>query len=315
MKQTTFSGMAWAAKGKVTRRERFLAEMDAVIPWARLLAVIEPHYPKAGQGRPPIGLERMLRVYFLQQWFNLSDPQAEDSLYDIESMRRFAGIELSDDRIPDETTILRFRHLLEEHKLTEAIFAEVRELLEEKRLLVKSGTIVDATILEAPASTKNAEKARDPEMRQTKKGNQWHFGMKAHIGTDKRGIVHSLTTTDAATSDLSQMLELMHGQEREWYGDRAYWNQIDRAYARSRGIRYRVQRRTTAGKPLGAYWREINRKRSQIRSRGEHPFHVVKRLWGHAKVRYRGLAKNTVQLFALFALSNLYMLRSRLAAA
>jgi transposase, IS5 family len=315
MKQTTFSGLAWAAKGKVTRRERFLTEMDAVIPWARLLSVIEPHYPKAGQGRPPIGLERMLRVYFLQQWFNLSDPQAEDSLYDSESMRRFAGIELSDDRIPDETTILRFRHLLEKHQLTEAIFAEVRELLEERRLLVKSGTIVDATILEAPPSTKNAEKARDPEMRQTKKGNQWHFGMKAHVGTDTHGIVHSLTTTDAAASDVSQMPALMHGQEREWYGDRAYWNETDREYAQSLGIRYRVQRRSTAGKPLSGHWREINRKRSQIRSRGEHAFHVVKRLWGHAKVRYRGLAKNTAQLFALFALSNLYMLRYRLGAA
>jgi transposase, IS5 family len=315
MKQTTFSGLAWASKGKVTRRERFLGEMDAVIPWTRLLALIEPHYPKGSQGRPPIGLERMLRVYFLQQWFNLSDPQAEDSLYDSESMRRFAGIELSDDRIPDETTILRFRHLLEKHRLTEAIFAEIRELLEEKRLLVRSGTIVDATILEAPPSTKNAQKARDPEMRQTKKGNQWHFGMKAHIGTDTRGIVHSLTTTNAAVADVTQILELMHGREREWYGDRAYWNETDRKYARSQGIRYRIQRRATVNKPLTEHQREINRKRSQIRSRCEHAFHVVKRLWGHAKVRYRGLAKNTSQLFALFSLSNLYLLRYRLGAA
>jgi transposase, IS5 family len=315
MKQTTFSGLAWATKGKVTRRERFLAEMDAVIPWARLLALIEPHYPKGSQGRPPIGLERMLRVYFLQQWFNLSDPQAEDSLYDSESMRRFTGIELSDDRIPDETTILRFRHLLEKHRLSEALFAEIRELLEEKRLLVRSGTIVDATILEAPPSTKNAQKARDPEMRQTKKGNPWHFGMKAHIGTDTRGIVHSLTTTNAAVADVTQMPELMHGQEREWYGDRAYWNETDRKYARSQGIRYRIQRRARANKPLTENQREINRKRSQIRARCEHPFHVVKRLWGHAKVRYRGLAKNTSQLFALFSLSNLYLLRYRLGAA
>lgn len=312
MKQTTFSGLAWSTKGKVTRRERFLGEMDAVIPWSRLLALIEPHYPSSGQGRPPIGLERMLRVYFLQQWFNLSDPQAEDSLYDSESMRRFAGIELSDDRIPDETTILRFRHLLEKHRLTEAIFAEVRELLEERRLLLKSGTIVDATILAAPPSTKNEAKARDPEMRQTKKGNEWHFGMKAHIGTDPRGIVHSLTTTHAAAADITQMPELMHGQERAWYGDRGYWSETDRKYARSQGIRYRVQRRTTAGKRLTAYQREINRLRSKIRARCEHPFHVVKRLWGHAKVRYRGLAKNTVQLYALFALSNLYRLRYRL---
>jgi transposase, IS5 family len=314
MKQTTFSGLAWSTKGKVTRRERFLAEMDAVVPWSRLLALIDPHYPSTGQGRPPIGLERMLRVYFLQQWFNLSDPQAEDSLYDSESMRRFAGIELSEDTIPDETTILRFRHLLETHQLTQAIFAEVRELLEEKRLLLKAGTIVDATILAAPPSTKNAEKARDPEMRQTKKGNQWHFGMKAHIGTDVKGIVHSLRTTNAAVADVTQMPELMHGEERAWYGDRAYWSEVDRQFAKTQGIRYRIQRRTTAGKPLTAHQREINRKRSQIRARGEHPFHVVKRLWGHAKVRYRGLAKNTAQLFSLFALSNLYLLRHRLAA-
>ena len=257
----------------------------------------------------------MLRVYFLQQWFNLSDPQAEDSLYDSESMRRFAGIELSDDRIPDETTILRFRHLLEKNQLTEAIFAEVRSLLEEKRLLLKSGTIVDATILAAPPSTKNAEGARDPEMRQTKKGNQWHFGMKAHVGTDLRGIVHTLKTTHAAAADITQMPELMHGQERAWYGDRAYWSEVDRRYARRQRIRYRIQRRTHAGRPLTEYQREINRVRSRIRARGEHAFHVVKRLWGHGKVRYRGLAKNTAQLFSLFALSNLYLLRYRLGAA
>jgi IS5 family transposase len=314
VKQATFSGLAWSSKGKVTRRERFLAEMDAVIPWSRLLALIEPHYPSTGQGRPPIGLERMLRVYFLQQWFNLSDPQAEDSLYDSESMRRFAGIELSDDRIPDETTILRFRHLLEKQQLTEAIFNEVRSLLEEKRLLLKSGTIVDATILAAPPSTKNADGARDPEMRQTKKGNQWHFGMKAHVGTDLRGIVHSLTTTHAAVADITQMPELMHGQERAWYGDRAYWSEVDRIYARRNGIRYRIQRRSHPGRSLTERQREVNRLRSKVRARGEHPFHVVKRLWGHAKVRYRGLAKNTAQLFSLFALSNLYLLRYRLGA-
>src|SRR5207249_5871174 len=196
--------MAWNTKGKVTRCERFLAEMDAVIPWQRLMARIEPHYPKAGAGRQPLGLEKMLRIYFLQQWFNLSDPAAEDAIYDSESMRRFARVELSDDVVPDETTILRFRHLLEEHHLTAAIFAAVRDLLSEKRLLVQSGTIVDATIIAAPSSTNNAAQARDPEMRQTRKGNTWFLGMKLHVGTDPRGPVHSLTTTDAAPADVTQ---------------------------------------------------------------------------------------------------------------
>jgi IS5 family transposase len=198
MKQTTFAPVAWDKNRKVTRRERFLAKMDAVILWARLVGLIEPHYPKAGNGTQPMPMERMLRIYFMQNWFNLSDPGAEDSLYASESMRRFSGIELTADAIPDETTILRFRHLLEQHKLTECIFAEIRSLLEEKRLLVKSGTIVDATIIEAPPSTKNPQGSRDPEMRQGKKGGGWHFGMKAHIGTDRRGIVHSLSTTAAS---------------------------------------------------------------------------------------------------------------------
>lgn len=313
MKQRTFAGAAWSAKGKVTRRERFLAEMDAVIPWPRLLALIEPHYPKAGAGRQPQPMERMLRIYFMQNWFNLSDPQAEDSLYDIESMRRFAGIELVEDTIPDESTILRFRHLLEEQQLTEAIFAEVRSLLEEKRLLLKSGTIVDATIIAAPPSTKNAEKARDPEMHQTRKGKQWHFGMKAHVGTDKRGIVHSLATTDAAAADISQMHKLLHGQEREVFGDQAYWSEAHRQSAKARGIRYRVNRRGSRSRPLSDHQLFINQVRSKARARGEHAFHVVKRLWGFAKVRYRGLAKNTARLFTAFALANLYLLRRRLA--
>ena len=200
--QRTFAGLAWSQKGKVTRREQFLAEMDRVIPWAQLIALIAPYSPKAGKGRQPLGLEKMLRIYFLQQWFNLSDPQAEDAIYDSESMRRFAGVELSEDLVPDETTILRFRHLLEEHHVTAAIFAAVRDLLAEKRLLLQSGTIVDATIIAAPSSTKNAAQARDPEMRQTKKGNTWYFGMKVHIGTDPHGLVHSLTTTDAAQADV-----------------------------------------------------------------------------------------------------------------
>lgn len=312
MKQTTFASAAWEKKGKITRRERFLTEMGAVIPWGRLLALIEPHYPKAGNGRQPHPMERMLRIYFMQNWFNLSDPQAEDALYDSESMRRFAGIELVDDTIPDETTILRFRHLLEQHGLTEAIFAEIRALLEERRLLLKSGTIVDATIIAAPPSTKNAEGRRDPEMRQGRKGREWHFGMKAHVGTDRRGIVHSLTTTHAGTSDITQMPDLLHGEEREIFGDQAYWKEADRQAAKADGIRYRVNRRGTKQRPLTAYQKFINRCRSRSRARGEHAFHVVKRLWGFNKVRYRGLAKNTARLFTAFALANLYLLRRRL---
>jgi len=312
MKQTTFASAAWQKKGKVTRRERFLAEMDAVIPWKHLNRLIEPHYPKAGNGTQPMPQERMLRIYFMQQWFNLSDPAMEDSLYDSESMRRFAGIELGEDAVPDETTILRFRHLLEKHYLTQAIFGQIRSLLEQKRLLLKSGTIVDATIIEAPPSTKNAEGARDPEMHQVKKGGEWHFGMKAHVGTDKRGIVHSLTTTPANVGDITQMGQLLHGQERELFGDQAYWSEAHRAGAMARGIRYRINRRPRYAHPLTALQRRLNRLRSSTRARGEHAFHVVKRLWGFNKVRYRGLAKNTTRLFAAFALANLYLLRRRL---
>ena len=203
--QQTFASAAWSRKGKVTRRERFLAEMDAVIPWARLMAVIEPHYHQGKTGRQPHALERMLRIYFLQQWFNLSDPQAEDAIYDSESMRRFARVELGDDKIPDESTILRFRHLLEKHQLTEAIFETVKDLLAEHRLTLRAGTIVDATIIAAPSSTKNATKTRDPEMKQTRKGGSWHFGMKLHIGTDIHGRVHSLTATHAAEADIKQL--------------------------------------------------------------------------------------------------------------
>ena len=311
--QQTFASMAWAQKGKVTRRERFLAEMDAVIPWPMLVALIAPHYPKVvGPGRQPLGLETMLRIYFLQQWFNLSDPQAEDMIYDSEAMRRFARVELAEDVVPDESTILRFRHLLERHRLTAALFEAVKDLLAAKRLLVKSGTIVDATIIAAPSSTKNAAAARDPEMKQTRKGNAWHFGMKLHVGTTPQGLVHSLTTTDAATADITQLPDLLHGDERTLYGDRAYWSAAHRAEFEANGVRYRVNRRGHAAAPLPARWRAINRARSRIRARGEHAFHVVKRLWGFAKVRYRGLAKNEARAFAAFALANLYLVRKRL---
>ncbi len=310
--QRTFASMAWAQKGKVTRRERFLAEMEAVIPWARLLELIEPHYAEAGNGRQPLGMEKMLRSYFLQQWFNLSDPQAEDAIYDSESMRRFARVELGDEVVPDETTILRFRHLLERHGLSKAIFDAIADLLEEKRLLLRAGTIVDATIIAAPSSTKNATASRDPEMKQTRKGKNWHFGMKLHIGADPCGIVHTVTATNAAAADISQLPALLHGRERVVFGDQAYWKEADRQSYECRGVRYRINRRPTASAPLSARWKQINRVRSRTRARGEHAFRVVKHLWGFAKVRYRGLVKNLARAHTMFGLANLYQLRYQL---
>ena len=311
--QRTFASVAWSQKGKVTRRERFLGEMDGVIPWQRLIALIEPHYPKAGRGRRPHDLEWMLRIYFLQQWFNLSDPQAEDAIYDSESMRRFAKVELAEDKIPDETTILRFRHLLEKHRLTEAIFEAVRDLLTEHHLLLRAGTIVDATIIAAPSSTKNATRTRDPEMKQTRKGKSWHFGMKLHIGTDRRGVVHSLTATHAAEADIKQLPNLLHGDESVLYGDQAYWKEADRQAFEEQGVRYRVNRRGARGnRSLSERWRKINRVRSRTRARCEHPFRVVKQLWGFDKTRYRGIAKNLARAHTMFALANLYAIRHRL---
>jgi len=305
--------MAWDGKGKVTRREQFLSEMDAVIPWSRLLELIAPYYPRAGQGRQPLGLEKMLRIYFLQQWFNLSDPQAEDAIYDSEAMRRFARVELGEDVAPDESTILRFRHLLERHGLTKAIFDTVAGLLAERRLLLRAGTIVDATIIAAPSSTKNAAATRDPEMKQTRKGRTWYFGMKLHIGADKRGIVHTVTATDARVADITELPQLLHGREREVFGDQAYWKEADRQAFAARGVRYRINRRPNR-RPLSERWRLINRARSRTRACGEHPFRVVKQLWGFTKVRYRGLAKNLARAQTMFALTNLYQLRRELLA-
>jgi IS5 family transposase len=255
----------------------------------------------------------MLRIYFLQQWFNLSDPQAEDTIYDSESMRRFARVELGDDKIPDESTILRFRHLLQKHGLTEAIFEAVKDLLAEKRLTLRAGTIVDATIITAPSSTKNATGTRDPEMKQTRKGKSWHFGMKLHIGTDRRGIVHSLVATHAAASDLQQLPHLLHGEESALYGDQAYWKEADRQAFEEQGVRYRVNRRAPGGnKNLSERWRKINRARSRTRACCEHPFRVIKQLWGFHKTRYRGIAKNLARAQTMFALANLYAVRHRL---
>lgn len=310
--QRTFAGLAWSAKGKVTRRERFLAEMDAVIPWQRLMARIEPYYPKAGRGRRPLGLEKMLRIYFVQQWFDLSDPGAEDAIYDSESIRRFVGVELGEDRVPDETTILRFRRLLEDHELTEAIFAEIRDLLEEKRLLLKTGTIVDATIIHAPSSTKNATGQRDPEMKQGRKGKTWYFGMKVHTGTDKQGLTHTLTVTDAGAADIKKMPRAVARRGARALRRPGVLEGSGPRRLRGSGVRYRVNRRPTSQRPLSDRWKQINRSRSRVRARGEHGYHVVKRLWGFNKVRYRGLAKNRARALTAFALANLYLVRQKL---
>jgi len=312
MKQRTFADLEYDAK-KRTRREQFLDEMDRVIPWARWTTLIEPHYPKAGLGRRPMPLERMLRIHLLQQWFNLSDPAMEEMLIDSQSMRRFAGINLMDDPVPDETTILKFRHLLEANGLTEKLFRDVGMLLTERGLMLHKGTIVDATIISAPPSTKNRDRARDPDMSQVKKRNTWHFGMKAHIGVDlDSGLVHTLVTTTGRESDQNVLPQLLHGAEEEVLGDRGYGSQADRALAQEAGIALRTAHRTTRGKDLTFQQGLENKVIASLRAIVEFPFRVVKRQWGHAMVRYRGLAKNSAQLHLLFALSNLYQVRMRL---
>jgi IS5 family transposase len=318
--QMSFAQSEYAGKKKMTRRERFLAEMEKVVPWGRLVAVIEPHYPKGERGRPPIGLERMLRIYFLQQWYALADEALEDTIYDSQAMRTFAGIDLSVEAVPDATTLLKFRHLLEAHDLTERLFQEVGALLAERKLLLKEGTIVDATILAAPSSTKNARQERDPEMHQTRKGNQWYFGMKAHIGVDaKSGLVHSLSGTAANVSDISQCHVLLHGQEKEAYVDAGYLGVEKREEVASRfaGVQWYVaaKRGQIKALPEGRVKEltlRLEKLKAQIRARVEHPFHIVKNLFRHRKVRYRGLAKNTAQLYSLFALANLLIARRSL---
>lgn len=316
-KQMTFAALAHATKQKVTRREKFLAEMEAVVPWTRLLALIDPHYPKMGAkgGRPTIPLEVMLRIYCLQQWYALSDPMAEESLYDSDAMRRFVGLELGDDRIPDETTILNFRHLLERHALTEAMFAEVNAHLAERGVSVRSGTLVDATIIDAPSSTKNKAGKRDPDMSSTKKGNDWYFGMKAHVGVDAgTGIVHSLETTTAKVHDSRVWDQLLHGGETSVWADKAYVS-ADREEAFQGPDKFwGVMRKAPKGGALHRIDEQINRLIAKVRSKVEHPFRVLKRQFGYIKTRYRGLAKNRAQLFSLFALGNLYLVRRRLMA-
>ena len=313
MKQASFAGLAFDAKKKTTKRDKFLAEMDKVVPWSRLQALIEPFYPKAGNGRPPLPLAMMLRVYCLQQWYGLSDPGMEEALYDMESMRRFAGIELNDEAVPDETSILNFRRLLETHELTAKIFAEVVAYLEEHKLLLRQGTIVDATIIAAPPSTRNVERKRDPEMSATRKGNNWHFGMKAHIGVDaKRGLVHTVVVTTASEADINIMDELLHGDEQVVYGDKGYAGEERRQTLRENEVRWGVLEKAARGRSLTEQQEARNKRLSSIRAKVEHPFRVVKRQFNYMKVRYRGIAKNAAHVFSLFALSNLYMARRRI---
>ena len=309
MKQATFASLAFEQKKKQTRRERFLTEMDAVVPWAALLAVIEPHYPTAGRrGRSPRPLETMLRIYFMQQWYALSGPAMEDALYEIESMRRFAGLELADDAMPDETTILKFRHLLEKHGLTAQMMNIINDTLAERGLLLKGGTMVDATIIHAPPSTKNEQKQRDPEMHQTKKGNQWFFGMKVHVGADvNSGLVHTVSVTPANASDISQLPHLLREDDRAVFGDKGYVNNDLKRHARKAGVFWGVSLKASKQRPLTEANKRFNHRMSSIRARVEHVFRVIKRQFGYTKVRYKGIAKNAAQVFSLIGLTNLYL--------
>ena len=300
---------------KPTRREEFLKTMEAIVPWAALCAVIEPHYPKAGNGRPPIGLERMLRIHFIQHWFNLADLACEEALYDSASLRRFVGIDLGREPVPDATTLLKFRRLLNDNKLGEALFAQVGQELQARGFKVNTGTIVDATIIGAPSSTKNADKARDPEMHQTRKGKQWYFGMKLHIGVDSQtGLTHSAVVTAANVHDKHPLADLLHGQERRVYGDSAYASQKKLIEGKAPKAKDFTNQRVKKGGIVDEGVKGKNRNKSRIRSRVEHVFGVVKRLWGFGKVRYRGLAKNATRAFTALALANIYLSRQRLMA-
>ena len=320
MKQQTLAMAADQGDGfepyrKPTKRDAFLATMEQIVPWQALCSVIEPHYPKAGNGRPPIGLERMLRMYFVQHWFNLADEACEEALLDSTALRRFVGIDLGRERVPDGTTLLKFRRLLEQHKLGEALFAKVGEVLQARGLKVGTGTIVDATIIGAPSSTKNAGKQRDPEMHQTRKGQQWYFGMKMHIGVDSRtGLAHSAVVTAANVHDKHPLPDLLHGNEQRVYGDSAYASQKALIGSKASKAKDFTNQRVRRGGDIDEAERSRNHNKSKVRARVEHVFAVVKRLWGFAKVRYRGLAKNATRSFVVLGLANIYLARQRLAA-
>jgi transposase, IS5 family len=327
MQQTSFASLEYAGKKRRTRREKFLGEMEKVVPWARLIALVEPHYPKSGRvGRQPVGVQRMLRMYFLQQWYSLSDEGLEDAIYESQSMREFIGIDLGREQVPDATTLLKFRRLLEEHKLTQAMLEEVNAHLSERGLLMREGTMVDATIIAAPPSTKNKDKARDPEMHQTKKGNEWHYGMKAHIGADaSSGLVHSVHATAANESDVANTRELLHGQEQHVHADAGYTGVHKRQeilQAQAEGaIRQDIQWHVAAKRgqiqkmPPLRYQQAAQayeKAKASIRARVEHVFHVLKNLFRYRKVSYRGIAKNAARLNAQFALVNLVLAKREL---
>lgn len=313
MKQMTLSASGFDRYAKTTRRAAFLAEMNRVVPWRELCTLIEPFYPKAGNGRPPIGLERMLRIYFLQQWFNLSDPAVEEALYDSLAMRSFVGIDLGREPVPDETTACKFRHLLEKHEIGRQLFEQVHVHLEKQGIKVSKGTIVDATIISAPSSTKNASGERDPDMHQTKKGNQWYFGMKAHIGVDsKTKLIHAVVATAANVADSTILPDLLHGDETRVWGDQAYKGKTEVIREHAPNARDFTNRRYRFKKRIDEVQRAKNRTKSKIRSRVEHVFGVIKGVFGFVKVRYRGLDKNANRLFATCALANLFIVRSRL---
>ncbi len=311
--QLSFATLDHQYKKKRTKREVFLAEMDQVVPWALLIALIEPYYPKAGNGRRPYALEVMLRIYFLQQWYQLSDPGAEEALYDIQSMRAFCGLELGRDAIPDETTILNFRHLLERHELTKALFEAVSRHLEDQGALLRGGTIMDATLIAASPSTKNKEGRRDPEMSQSKKGNQWYFGMKAHVGVDARsGLVHTAGVTTGKVHDAKVMDNLIREDDRAVFGDKGYVNEKKKRAARAGGIYWGVKDQRKPGRQLSSSQKKRNQRNGAIRAKVEHVFRVLKCQFGYRKVRYRGIAKNGAQVFTLLALANLFIARRQL---
>lgn len=300
-----------------TKRDVFLNTMNMIMPWQELCSVVEPHYPKGEGGRPPIGLERMLRMLFVQHWFNLADEACEEALYDSASLRSFVGIDLGRERVPDATTLLKFRHLLETHQLGQALFAKVGEVLQANGLKVGSGTIVDATVISAPTSTKNKDKKRDPEMHQGAKGKKnWFFGMKLHIGVDAHtGLAHSAVVTAANVHDKHPLPDLLHGDELLVYGDCAYAGQqeliAEKAPAAKDCTNQRVRK---TGDKAEEVQRRRNREKSKVRARVEHVFAIVKRLWGFSKVRYRGLHKNATRAFTALALANIYMSRGLLLA-
>ena len=317
--QASFSDLEYDAKKRLTRRDRFLAEIEAVTPWTLLVAELEPFYPKGeGRGRPPIGLEKMLRMYIAQQCFGFSDEAIEDALYDSQAIRRFVGMDLGRESAPDATTLLKFRRLLEKHKLTASIFETINKHLASKGLMMRGGTVVDATIIAAPSSTKNHDRARDPEMHQTKKGNAWHFGMKAHIGVDaESGLTHTVVTTPANTADVTVADQLLHGEERYAFGDAGYRGVEKRHGTKQKRPHWHVamrpgKRRALPDTRLGRILEKIEYYKASVRAKVEHPFHIIKNLLGLKKVRYRGLAKNTARLYTLFGLANLMIAGRRL---